>query len=73
MSSTQKHMEFTAVGPETPAGKFLRSFWQPIHQSARLPAGKAVPLRILGEEFTLFRGESGAAHHRGRSYRWTGG
>lgn len=62
MASSQQAAEFTAVGPDDPAGKFLRRFWQPVYQSAKLAAGKAVPLRLLGEDFTLFRGTSGAAH-----------
>jgi 5,5'-dehydrodivanillate O-demethylase len=59
---TRQDVDFTATGPGTLAGKFLRSFWQPIYQSVRLPAGKAIPLHILGEDFTLFRGKSGTAH-----------
>ncbi len=50
------------IGPGTAAGRLLRSFWQPVYVSDRLPAGKAVPLRILGEDFTLFRTQSGAPH-----------
>jgi 5,5'-dehydrodivanillate O-demethylase len=48
------------IGPGTAAGTLLRSFWQPVYGGDRLPAGKAVPLHILGEDFTLFRGQSGA-------------
>ncbi len=54
--------DFTDVGPGTPAGIFLRSFWQPVFLSEKLAAGKAMPLRILGEDFTLFRGQSGKAY-----------
>lgn len=53
---------FTDIGPGTPAGQLLRSFWQPIHLSADLPPKKAMPVHILGEEFTLYRGESGEPH-----------
>jgi 5,5'-dehydrodivanillate O-demethylase len=53
---------FTAIGPGTPAGRLLRSFWQPIHLSADLPAKKAVPVHVLGEDFTLYRSESGIPH-----------
>ena len=51
----------TAVGPGTPAGAILRQYWQPVAVSADLAPGKAKPLRVLGEEFTLYRGESGRA------------
>ena len=50
------------TGPGTPAGEYLRRFWQPVYHSADLKPGAPVPLRILGEDFTLYRGESGAAH-----------
>ncbi|GIF45779.1 Rieske-like 2Fe-2S protein [Asanoa ferruginea] len=49
----------TSVGPGTPAGQVLRQSWHPIGVSADLEPGKARPLRILGEEFTLYRGRSG--------------
>jgi 5,5'-dehydrodivanillate O-demethylase oxygenase subunit len=48
-----------AVGPGSPAGRVLRSSWQPIGVSAQLEAGRAQPLRVLGEDFTLYRGASG--------------
>jgi 5,5'-dehydrodivanillate O-demethylase oxygenase subunit len=50
------------TGPGTPAGVYLRRFWQPVYHSVDLKAGRAVPLRIMGEEFTLYRSEQGAAH-----------
>jgi 5,5'-dehydrodivanillate O-demethylase len=37
-------------------------FWQPVYQSADLTVGRPLPLRVMGEDFTLYRGESGAAH-----------
>ena len=50
------------TGPGTPAGKYLRRFWQPVYHCVDLKPGVPVPLRILGEDFTLYRGESGAAY-----------
>jgi 5,5'-dehydrodivanillate O-demethylase len=47
------------VGPGTPAGEVLRQSWHPIGVSADLEPGKARPLRVLGEDFTLYRGSSG--------------
>jgi 5,5'-dehydrodivanillate O-demethylase len=43
----------------TPAGRYLRQFWQPVYHSADLAAGRAVPLKIMNEELALFRGEGG--------------
>jgi 5,5'-dehydrodivanillate O-demethylase oxygenase subunit len=50
------------TGPTTDMGKLLRRFWQPIAVSHAVKAGEAVPLRALGEDLTLYRGESGTAH-----------
>lgn len=51
--------DFNATGPETPAGQYLRRFWQPIYHSRDLPAERPVPLHALNEVFTLYRGASG--------------
>jgi 5,5'-dehydrodivanillate O-demethylase oxygenase subunit len=53
---------FVYTGPGTVAGRYLRRFWQPIHESAKLAVGQAVKVRVLGEDFTLYRGESGKTH-----------
>ena len=50
------------MGPGTPAGRYLRLFWQPVMRAKDLPVGKAKPLEILGETFTIYRGEDGAPH-----------
>ena len=52
------------TGPGTLAGRYMRRFWQPVHRSADLAPGRAIPLRIMGEDFTLYRGqgESGRPH-----------
>jgi 5,5'-dehydrodivanillate O-demethylase len=55
-------VDFTSAGPGTPGGKLLRASWQPIYISKKLGAGKLVPLHVMGERFTLYRGESGTAH-----------
>lgn len=51
--------EFVSTAPGTPAGNYLRRFWQPIYHGVDLKAGRPVPLRIMSESFTLYRGESG--------------
>ena len=68
--------ELTRVGPGTPAGEYLRSFWQPIlltHQLKDLP----VAIKRFGEELVAFRDKSGRiglveAHcpHRGTSLEY---
>ncbi len=40
-------------------GDLLRQFWHPIATTASIPKGKAQAIRVLGEDLTLYRGESG--------------
>ncbi len=48
-----------AVGAGDPVGRLLRRAWQPVFVARDLRPGKPVPLRVLGEELTLYRAESG--------------
>lgn len=57
-----RYEDLTSIGPGTLAGRYLRMFWQPIYQSADLAVGKPVPVHIIGEDFTLYRGQGGEAH-----------
>ena len=50
------------TGPGTLAGRYLRRFWQPVYHAADLPPGRAVPLRVLGQDHTLYRAEGGSLH-----------
>jgi 5,5'-dehydrodivanillate O-demethylase oxygenase subunit len=43
----------------TEMGTLLHMFWHPVARSAALVAGRARSVRILGEDLTLYRGESG--------------
>jgi len=54
--------DFISAGPETLAGKFLRRFWQPVYCAHEILSGRAVPIRVMGENFTLYRGENGTPH-----------
>ncbi|HVA25635.1 MAG TPA: Rieske 2Fe-2S domain-containing protein [Chloroflexota bacterium] len=51
--------DFRLTGPGTLSGRYMRTFWHPIYVAAALPAGRAAPIRIMSEDFTLYRGESG--------------
>ena len=55
-------IDFVRTGPGTIGGRYLRRFWQPIYLSRNLAKGRAVPIRVMNEDFTLYRGESGEAH-----------
>src|SRR6516164_6446186 len=54
--------EFVHTGPETLAGRYLRSFWQPVCCAYELKTGQALPVKILSEEFTVYRGASGSPY-----------
>ena len=56
----RRYGNFVAVGPDSSAGRFMRSFWQPVYVSQSLEVGRAVPLFVSDEEFTLYRGKNGA-------------
>lgn len=52
----------TQTGRDSEMGRLLRLFWHPIALSRDLANGTTRPVRLLGEDFTLYRGESGKAH-----------
>ncbi len=60
MLTKEENDLLTQTGPGTPAGKMLRSYWQPAALSEELPAGGApLPLRLFGEDLVMFRDELG--------------
>jgi 5,5'-dehydrodivanillate O-demethylase oxygenase subunit len=59
---TLKLADLEAVGPGSPAGRYLRLFWQPVLRARDLLPGRAKPLEILSEKFTVYRGATGLAH-----------
>lgn len=64
--------ELTHTGPGTPAGEYMRRFWQPVALSADL---RDLPctIRVLGEDLVTFRDLSGRVGvlHRHCSHRGT--
>lgn len=50
------------TGSDTLSGQYLRRFWQPIALSRNLRPGRAKPIHVLGEAFTLYRGQTGKPH-----------
>src|SRR5215813_3040234 len=53
---------FVQTGPGTLAGRYLRMFWHPVYVGDRLKASHAVPIQVMGEKFTLYRGEGGTPY-----------
>lgn len=62
METNLDYRDFVRTGPGTLAGRYLRNFWQPVCCSHELPLGRAVPVWIMGEKFTLYRGQSGTPY-----------
>lgn len=54
--------DLVRTGPGTLAGRYLRLFWQPVIRSEDLAPGRAMPVRIMSEDFTVYRGAGGDAH-----------
>ena len=54
-------IDIATTRPGTPGGIFMRQFWMALGNSADLPAGQAKPIRIMNENYTLYRGTSGKA------------
>ena len=60
MLSAEKNRELTAVGPGTPMGEVLRRHWHPVAGVDELAREPVKLVRLLGEDFVLFRDRSGA-------------
>ena len=58
----QQFKQLTECSRCKPMGRLLRTFWQPVALAESVEAGGAIPLLIMGEELTLYRGDSGALH-----------
>ena len=56
------YTDFAHTGPGTLAGRWMRMFWQPVYCRKISRPGYAKPVRIMSEDFTLYRGEGGAPH-----------
>jgi 5,5'-dehydrodivanillate O-demethylase len=52
------YLDHAHTGPGTLAGRWMRTFWQPVYCAADLLPGHAKPVRIMSEDFTLYRGEA---------------
>jgi 5,5'-dehydrodivanillate O-demethylase len=59
MISNETNDRLTRVGPDTPMGKLLRHYWQPIGTAVELAQEPVRKVRLLGENLTLYRSERG--------------
>lgn len=59
MLSPAQNRQLTQVGPGTPMGEVLRRHWHPVSGVDALLREPVQPVRLLGEDFVLFRTLSG--------------
>ncbi len=59
MMTRKQNDRLTRVGPGTPMGELLRRYWHPIATTVDLDRDPVRRVRLLGENLTLFRSESG--------------
>jgi 5,5'-dehydrodivanillate O-demethylase len=57
--TAQQNDRLTRVGPGTPMGELMRRYWHPVGAMLQLDENPVRKVRILGEDLTLFRSESG--------------
>jgi nitrite reductase/ring-hydroxylating ferredoxin subunit len=60
MMSQQQNDLITRIGPNDPAGKLMRMYWQPAALMDELEGERPIrPVKLLGESFVLFRDQNG--------------
>ena len=60
MMSQEQNDLITRVGPSAPAGKLMRMYWQPAALVDELEGSRPIkPVKLLGENFVLFKDEKG--------------
>jgi len=59
MITREENERWTRVGPGTPAGEMLRRYWWPIAFSDEVMGVRPKAVRLLAEDFVLFRDDSG--------------
>jgi len=61
-SLARGEVDLATTKPGTPGGIFMRQFWVAVARSKDLAAGRATPIQIMSERYTLYRGASGKVH-----------
>lgn len=60
MLTAEQNDFITRVGPDAPAGKLLRRYWQPVALAEELDGPKPMKaVKLLGQDMVLFRDDSG--------------
>lgn len=59
MISAETNRRLTQTGQGTPMGNLLRRYWHPIGTRVELEKDPVQPVRLLGENLTLFLSQRG--------------
>jgi 5,5'-dehydrodivanillate O-demethylase len=59
MTTQEQNDRLTRVGPGTPMGQLLRRYWQVVGTALELDQEPVQKIRLMGENLTLYRSESG--------------
>jgi phenylpropionate dioxygenase-like ring-hydroxylating dioxygenase large terminal subunit len=60
MMSQEQNDLVTRIGPNDPAGKLMRLYWQPVALVEELDGPRPIkPVKLLGEDFVVFRDQAG--------------
>ncbi|MGH9689463.1 MAG: Rieske 2Fe-2S domain-containing protein, partial [Candidatus Acidiferrales bacterium] len=59
MLDAAKNRLLTEVGPGTPMGDLLRRYWMPIAGASEFENESIKPIRLMGEDLTLYKDFSG--------------
>ncbi len=59
MLDRERNETLTRVGPGTPMGELMRRYWQPIAALSELDETPTKPVRLMGEDLTLYKDLSG--------------
>ena len=60
--SLDKFERLTQSAAGTEMGRLLRKFWHPVAPTDTIASGSARPVRVMGEDLTLYRGASGVPY-----------
>jgi 5,5'-dehydrodivanillate O-demethylase len=59
MLTNEQNDRLTRVGPSTAMGNLFRRYWHPVAPSAQLHEKPVKPVRLLGEDYVVFRDQNG--------------
>ena len=59
MLKAEQNERISRVGPGTPMGDYLRRYWMPIAGAAEFEEFDVKPIKLMGENLTLYKDKSG--------------